>query len=97
VSCDCFLYLLLLAILLSHKFHLTHCSSKALLLAFIKSSNVSSILDASEVNRILNFLRNHVFPQKSFMLVASFCVLEASMHIPIRHMRELTGVSSTAR
>lgn len=35
-----------------------------MLLAFIKSSNVSSILDVSEVNRILNFLRNHVFPHE---------------------------------
>ena len=64
MSCDYFLYLLLLAILLSNKFHLTHCRSKALLLGFIKSSNVSSILDVSEVNRILTFLRNHVFPHE---------------------------------
>ena len=39
-------------------------SSKALLLSFLKSPTVSNILDNSEVNRILDFLRNHVFPHE---------------------------------
>ena len=32
-----------------------------MLLSFLKSPTVSNILDRSEVNRILDFLRNHVF------------------------------------
>jgi len=38
--------------------------SKAMLLADLNSSRVLSVLYRSEVNRILDFLRNHVFPHE---------------------------------
>ncbi len=38
------------------------CSSKALLLLFIKSELVSGVLEEHYINNILDFLRKHVFP-----------------------------------
>ena len=47
---------------------LFHCvmfvRSKALLLSFLQSEKVSSILESFYINQILDFLRNHVFPHE---------------------------------
>jgi hypothetical protein len=53
------------------------CRSKAMLFAFLKSPKTSAVLEHSEVNRILTFLRSNVFPHEHLFARCFFLGIRA--------------------